>query len=113
MIIYCKNRIIADKVRLAVSFFSRFKGLMGKKHLDFGEGLMLTPCSSIHCFFMKTAIDAVYLSKNMTVLCVETLAPWKLGRYVKNTAHVLELCAGSASVNIGDVLEICSDDNKS
>jgi len=111
MIIYCNNRIIADKVTLADGFFARFKGLMGKKSLDVGEGLLLSPCSSIHCFFMKITIDAVYLSKDMTVLGIETLAPWKLGGYIKHTAHVLELSADSASVGVGDILEIRDDDN--
>lgn len=106
LIIYCKSRVIADKVKPANSFFARFMGLMGKKHLGEGEGLLLSPCSSIHCFFMKMTIDAVYLSKDMTVLRVETLSPWKLGSLVKGTTSVLELGAGSATVCAGDVLDI-------
>ncbi|MFB0921008.1 MAG: DUF192 domain-containing protein, partial [Oscillospiraceae bacterium] len=69
-------------------------------------------CSAIHCFFMKIPIDAVYLSKNMTVLGTETLRPWSVGGYFKGTANVLELKAGRALVNPGDVLKIYSDGGK-
>lgn len=91
---------------MADTFFARFLGLMGRKRLAPGEGLLLEGCPSIHCFFMKMTIDAVYLSKNMTVLCVETLAPWHVGRLVKNTVHVLELAAGAAQISVGDALEL-------
>lgn len=104
--IYCDSREIADRVSLADTFFTRFKGLMGKKSLAAGEGLLLLDCPSIHCFFMKMPIDAVYLSGDMTVLGIETLSPWKLGRHVKNTVHVLELGACTAFVSTGDKLEI-------
>ena len=107
MVILCKGHILASKVKEANHFVARFKGLMGKTKLDEGEGLLLRHCPSIHCFFMKIPIDAVYLSKDMTVLGIETLYPWEIGRRVKNTAHVLELAAGKALVSTGNVLEIC------
>ncbi len=106
MVVKCDGKILADKVGLANSFFTRLKGLMGKEHLEDGEGLLLMHCSSVHCFFMKTTIDAVYLSKNMTVLGTETLTPWSVGRHIKGAAHVLELATGTASFSCGAVLEI-------
>ncbi|WP_304508795.1 DUF192 domain-containing protein [Anaerotignum sp.] len=111
MLVYCNNIVLADKVRIANNFFSRFVGLMGRKKLDSGEGLFLLGTPSIHCFFMKITIDAIYLSKDMKVLGVETLRPWRMGKYMKKTAHVLELKEGTAlNVRVGDriVLEICS-----
>ena len=112
MKIFCGGKVVADEVGLADCFFSRFRGLMGKKNLGDGEGLLLTHCSSIHCFFMKIPIDAVYLSKNMTVLGIETLKPWSVGGHFKGTADVLELKAGRAFVRVGDVLKIYSDGGK-
>jgi uncharacterized membrane protein (UPF0127 family) len=106
VVVFCGTHLLANKVKLAATFFSRFKGLMGKSQLEDGEGLLLTNCRSIHCFFMKMSIDAVYLSKDMTVLAVETLAPWSIGRQVKHTAHVLELAAGAAHVSVADKLEL-------
>ena len=106
MVISCNEYVLADRVGLADSFITRFKGLMGKKSLSNGEGLLLMHCSSVHCFFMKITIDVVYLSKNMTVLGVETLPPWRIGRHVKGTAHVLELAAYTVSALVGSQLEI-------
>jgi uncharacterized membrane protein (UPF0127 family) len=106
MVVLCRNRTIADKVKNADSFFSRLKGLIGKKELLAGEGLLLKNCPSVHCFFMKIPIDVVYLSRGFTVLHVETLKPWRIGSRVKKTAHILELPANSVCINIGDVLTI-------
>jgi Uncharacterized conserved protein len=106
MIVYCNNIILADEVSIADNFIRRFFGLMGRTNLVAGEGLLLWKCPSIHCFFMKISIDAVYLTSNMTVLGFETLKPWSIGRHYKKTAHVLELGEGSAAlrVNVGDRL---------
>lgn len=106
MVVMCEKRVLAPHVRVANNFMTRFKGLMGEKSLGDGKGLLLMDCPSIHCFFMKIPIDAVYLSKNMTVLGYETLSPWSIGKHVKGTAHVLELAAGKAVVAVGNVLKI-------
>jgi uncharacterized membrane protein (UPF0127 family) len=113
MIINCKNIILADKVKFADTFFKRLIGLMGKKDLPIGEGLFLKNCSSIHCFFMKFPIDVVYLSKEMEVLHVETVKPWKVGSFVKNTKNILELAAGSAKqISVGDQIRIYKSGKK-
>ena len=88
--------VLADSVRVADSFWTRFRGLMLQKELPAGEGLLLTDCPAIHCCFMRFPIDAVYLDKNMTVLAKETVNPWHLGRRVPGTVHVLELDKGKA-----------------
>lgn len=105
MIVYCNNAILADKVSMADDFIKRFLGLMGKKRLRKGEGLLLLHSPSIHCFFMKISIDAIYLSKEMRVLGIETLQPWSIGKHFRKTAHVLEIEAGAASkVKVGDTI---------
>lgn len=109
MLVIYQGRVLASKVKTANTFILRLKGLIGKKELEDGEGLLLMGCPSIHCFFMKISIDAVYLSRDMTVLGVETLSPWKIGKRIKGTAHVLELSAGIATVEAGNKLELYSD----
>lgn len=108
MIVLANEKMLADKVRPANGFFSRFKGLMGVKTLNTGEGLLLFDCSSIHCFFMKIAIDVVYISSDMRVLGVETVQPWRVGHIFRGAKHVLELPAGSAiqRLSVGDVLNV-------
>lgn len=99
---FSNNLIVVNNVNMAKSFSSRFIGLLNKKSIN-DEGLLLMNCSSIHCFFMKFTIDVVYLSKEMVVMDKETVKPWKIGKIVKNTKHVLELPEGTANnILIGD-----------
>ncbi len=108
MTVLIGEKILAGKVGPADSFFKRLIGLMGKNQLNENEGLLLFHCSAIHCFFMKFAIDAVYLSSGMKVLGIETLKPWKIGRVFRGAKHVLELPAGftAGRVTVGDILSI-------
>ncbi len=85
---------IADKVIVADTYFKRLRGLLGKTHLNPGEGLLLTHCSSVHCFFMKFTIDIVYLSEDMVILGTETISPWRIGKFFRGTEHILELEEG-------------------
>lgn len=104
MKVFYRGTLIKE-VGIANNFISRFVGLMGKKSMKNNEGLLLVKCSSIHCFFMKFPIDVVYLSKDMNVLYIETIRPWRIGKITKKTYHVLELAEGaSRGVLLGDKL---------
>lgn len=105
MKLYVNDAILASEIKVADSFKTKLIGLLNKKSLNKNEGLFLENCSSIHCFFMKFTIDAIYLSKNMQVLYKETIKPWRIGKIVKNCAHVLELAEGVAKdISIGDYI---------
>jgi uncharacterized membrane protein (UPF0127 family) len=105
--LYAGGKLIADHVKAANTFWERFVGLMGKKQLNSGEGLLLYHCSSIHCFFMRFPIDVVYLSSDNKILEIETVKPWRIGRIVRGAKHVLELPAGAADrAMIGEALKI-------
>lgn len=103
----CNGVPIADHVNIADSYFKRLRGLLGKNQLQPGEGLLLTKVSSVHCFFMKFTIDVVYLSPEMVVTGIETIRPWRVGKWIRGTAHTLELAEGAAQGRIkkGDMLE--------
>ncbi len=88
--IYTGDTLWKEPVRVADSFWTRFKGLMLRKSLKPGEALLLKNCSSIHCCFMRFTIDVIYLDDNMTVLDTESVKPWRLGKIVKGAKHVLE-----------------------
>jgi uncharacterized membrane protein (UPF0127 family) len=108
MTVQIGNKIVADRIQGAESFFTRLIGLMGKKKLENNEGLLLFRCSSIHCFFMRFAIDTVYLSPEMKVLGIETVKPWRIGHFFRGTKHVLELPGGFAAgkIRVGDILTV-------
>ena len=70
-----KDKLLADQALEASSFATRFMGLMGKKELPFGSGLHIVPCNSIHTFFMRIAIDALFLDRERKVVKVYGALP--------------------------------------
>ncbi|NTV89550.1 MAG: DUF192 domain-containing protein [Clostridiales bacterium] len=102
------SSIIADNCSVADNFVSRFFGLMGKRSVAPGSGLLIEPCNSIHMFFMRFPIDAVFLDKNNKVVYIcASIKPWRVSRIVGSARSVLELPAGTAaktSTAVGDVL---------
>ena len=91
------ENLCAAQVSVADNFWLRFRGLMLRKSLAPGEGLLLRDCPAIHCCFMRFPIDVVYLDQEMTVTGVETVCPWHLGGQFPGTKHVLELELGRGS----------------
>lgn len=84
-------------VELADNFFGRLCGLMFRRKLDSGRGLLLAPCNSVHMLFMRFAIDVVYLDADLCIKkIVRNLTPW-LGMSVCLGAWgALELSRGEA-----------------
>ncbi len=58
------DRQLASEIRVARSLWARFWGLMGRRSLHEGHGVLLTPCTSVHTFFMRFPIDVVFLDRN-------------------------------------------------
>ena len=72
------------------------RGLLGRRELGTGHGILLRPASAIHCWFMRFAIDAVFLDGSDRVLKVAAeLPPWRMAA-CKGSRAVLELPAGEA-----------------
>ncbi len=101
---------IASRLIAAESVFSRMKGLLGKKSLEIGEGLLIRPCKGVHTFGMKFPIDVIVLDNDNYVIAVsDSLAPNRLTPLYRRAASVLELPAGtlaSTTTSVGDKLEI-------
>jgi len=103
--------IVCDRCRLATSPYARAKGLLGRSSLEPGEGMLFRPAGSIHMFFMRFAIDAVFCDKELTVIdVVSGLAPWKVaGR--RGAKVVIELAEGSGDrLRPGDRLSLATID---
>ena len=77
--------------------WTRMKGLLGRRGLDDGEGLLIRPTGSIHMFFMRFSIDAVFLDRELRILkVVSHLRPWRVSAS-KGAKQVLEMGAGEAA----------------
>src|ERR671936_62298 len=101
--VVCARCVVADRP------WSRTRGLLGRTGLEPGEGLLLRPASSIHMFFMRFAIDAVFLDRELVVRkVVPDLKPWRVA-FRAGAKAVLELPAGEAArreLRAGDRLEL-------
>jgi uncharacterized membrane protein (UPF0127 family) len=74
---------------------------MGRASLPAGDGLWIEPCNSIHMFFMRFAIDAVFLDRDNRVKRVlRNLKPWRVSPIVFGARTVVELPAGSVPAGI-------------
>jgi len=84
--------------------------LMWKRRLSDNEGLLLTPCNSLHTMFMRFPIDVLFLDNDFTVVkTIENLKPWRVTSICKNSCQVVELKAGSVDdlvINVGDKLSV-------
>ena len=86
--------VVCDRCVLGDSIWLRTKGLLGRDSLADDEGILLRPAGSIHMFFMRFAIDAVFLDRDLNVLAVAAdLKPWRLSSK-RGAKAVLELPAG-------------------
>ena len=86
---------------------ARLKGLLGRRSLASDEGVYLRPASSVHTFFMRFPIDAVFVDGEGRVLKVAAgLRPWRAAG-CRGARAVLELSSGESErrgVRPGDQL---------
>lgn len=104
-----RKTVLAEAADVADTSAKRRTGLLKHTRLEEGEGLWILPCESVHTFFMKFAIDLVYLDKQRKVRKVCHAVPaWRLSACLR--AHsVLELPAGTAERTgtvVGDELAV-------
>jgi uncharacterized protein len=89
--------IVCERCLLAETALTRMKGLLGRRELPSGEGILLKPASSVHMAFMRFAIDAVFLDRDLRVVKVAAdLKPWRAAA-ARGAKSVLEIPAGEAA----------------
>jgi uncharacterized protein len=100
--VFSSGRLLLRRCEFNSSFIFRARGLLGRRGLGPGEGILLSPCNSIHMLFMKFAIDAVFLDRRGIVLRLcEGLLPWHFSPIVWRSLSVLEMAPGTIAT--GDI----------
>ncbi len=90
------RELLLENVQQTESWRERSRGLLGQPALEKNEGLLITPCNSVHTFGMRYPLDIVYLDKKMRIVKINrSLSPWRLSISLR-AAMVLELAAGRA-----------------
>src|SRR4249920_95145 len=99
------GRIVCERVVVADRAYRRMRGLLGRKYLRQGEGMVLRPGWSIHTAFMRFPIDAVFLDADQVVIKIEPdVGPWRTVS-CRGAREVVELPAGEChrrGLEVGD-----------
>lgn len=107
-----QNYILADRVVTAHSFCQRSIGLLGKREWAKEKTLWIPRCNSVHTFFMKFAIDVVFVNKELKVTKIcRSLTPGRITLPDLKATSVFEFSSTHnqlANLNLGDQLYVGS-----
>jgi len=110
-----RGRVVCDSCEVADTLWTRMRGLLGRRSLEQGEGLLLKPSGSVHTCFMQFPIDVVFLDGDMEVVGVSpAVPPWRI-RARRGAKAVLELPAGeadSAGIRPGERLSVADPEGR-
>ena len=105
-----KEALLADKARIANTFWGRAIGLLNRRSLERGEALILKPSCSIHTLFMRFAIDVIFLDKSNKIIGVlHSFKPFRISPLFFRASCTIELPEGTlrqTNTQIGDIIEI-------
>ena len=93
-----RGTVLAERARLADTWWGRLRGLLGTGALPEGEGLILRPCRSVHMFGMRYPLDVAFFDHEARVVATyPSLAPGRWTRVHRAAVAALELPAGTLS----------------
>jgi uncharacterized membrane protein (UPF0127 family) len=99
--------VVCERCEIPESSLGRMRGLLGRRGLEPGTGMLIDAAPSVHMFFMRFPIDVVFLDRDRKVVGVRhELRPWRVAG-ARHAVAALELPAGTAAaagVEEGDVL---------
>ena len=91
-----RNALLGDRIRSAVGFWARFRGLIGTGSLRPGDGLWISPCDSVHTLGMRYPLDVLFVDREGTVVgCCRSLRPNRFSPRYRKAHGALELPAGT------------------
>lgn len=105
------SSLLGDRVAVADRWPARLRGLLGRRNLHQGEGLLLRPCNGVHTMFMRFAIDVAFLDRvGRLVRTCHSVAPFRVVPWVRGATQALELPAGTlrrVEAFPGDLVIVC------
>ncbi|HLW70635.1 MAG TPA: DUF192 domain-containing protein [Candidatus Binataceae bacterium] len=113
-----RGTVLCARLDVADGTGGRARGLLGRISIAPDEGLLFVrsrfePFMLMHMFFMRFAIDIVFLDRAGRVVRISReLKPWRLSPIVFAARQALELAPGAASRSltaVGDSIRIVED----
>jgi uncharacterized protein len=107
------GRVVVERCERAERMRERVRGLLGREELDGGAGLWIARTGSVHTFFMRFPIDAVFLDRELRVRkVVASVKPFRLA-WSRGARSVVELASGEAArVGLAEGMRLSWHDQK-
>ncbi len=117
---HTRQRPLIEKATVAASPWARLRGLLGRKKLESGDGMILPKARmtlaplpmGIHTIGMRYPIDVVFVDPNGRIVrMIHSMKPYRISPLVWNASLVLELPAGillESGTEVGDQIELIS-----
>ena len=100
-----KVKNIDIKVKYCTNFFTRLKGFMFKKNINYC--LCFPKCNSIHTFFMFKPIDVVMTDKNFNILYIyKNIKPFKIILPKKNVYYTFEFPINIINFKVNEKIKV-------
>jgi len=103
-----REAVLAERLFVADTYFSRLRGLIGHAPLGEDAALWIRPCQQVHTHFMGYPLHVVFLDADQRVLrIVERMRPWRVSPWVRRAKSVVEFDgARPIAVMEGDRLRV-------
>lgn len=98
--------VLGTRIMLADSWWSRFRGYLGRRVPQRGEGILLVPCNAVHTYGMAFELDVIFLGADGGVLhMIPEMGTWQRSPRVTGCRYVLEVPPGTirqTGTSVGD-----------
>jgi uncharacterized membrane protein (UPF0127 family) len=85
---------VGARIGLADTSMTRLFGLLGKRGLEAGSGILIRPSNGVHTFFMQFPIDVVGVDRDLRVVKLwPRLVPWRVTSVSRKVQSVIELAS--------------------
>jgi uncharacterized membrane protein (UPF0127 family) len=105
-----RGTVLGEQVGVADTSVRRMIGLLGRRSLDAGAGLLILPSQAVHTIGMRFPIDVVFVDRLCHVSSLtSSLAPNRLSGLHWRARYVLELPVGAIAQSgtaIGDEVRV-------
>src|SRR5215470_4643356 len=111
-----RKTVLGDQIMVAETNLSRMVGLLGKRGLAAGSGLLIYPSQSIHTVAMRFPIDVIFVDRHWRVIHLRPqMVPYRLTALHWRSRCVIELPSGviaESSTCVGDQLSVGGDSSE-
>jgi len=105
-----KGCVLLARAQVADKLFQRLKGLLGRRELPSGSGMIIKPCQSVHTVGMSFPIDVAFVDREDTVCClIREMPPFRFSTFDRKASYVIEAPAGTfreTGTEVGDRLKL-------